>query len=109
MPDVMFLFDNFYSRNMDVHRLNYGIITLLPKLAANKIQQLRPICLLRCIYKLITKTLCIRLDPYAPKLFSIQKNAFIKNRNIMDGIMSLDELFSFDLWFAVSINGLKQL
>ena len=95
MPDVMCLFDNFYAGNLDVQRLNYGIITLLPKLAEdNKIQQFRPICLLRCSYKLITKTLCIRLDPYAHKLFSVQQNAFIKKRNIMDGIMSLHELMN---------------
>jgi hypothetical protein len=73
--------------------LNYGVITLLPKTSdANKIQQFRPICLLRCIYKLITKVLTLRLDPYASKLFSVNQNAFIKGRNIMDGILSLHEL-----------------
>jgi hypothetical protein len=71
-----------------VGRVNYVVITLLPKInEANKIQQLRPICLLRCIYKLITKTLSLRLDPFAPKLFSVQKNAFIS-----DGIMALHEI-----------------
>ena len=59
---------------------------------ANKIQQFRPICLLRSIYKLITKTLTLRLEPFASKLFSIHQNAFIKKRNIMDGIFSLHEL-----------------
>jgi hypothetical protein len=69
------------------------VITLLPKLTdANKIQQFRLICLLRCIYKLITKTLSLRLDTYATKLFSVQQNAFIKRRNITDGIMSLHEI-----------------
>jgi hypothetical protein len=77
--DVMNLFHNFHNGSLNLQRLNYWIITLLPKMAdANKIQQYRPICLLRCIYKLITKTLTIRLDPYASKLFSIQQNAFIK-------------------------------
>ena len=39
MPDVMFLFDSLHSGSLDVQRLNYGIITLLPKLVgANKIQ-----------------------------------------------------------------------
>ena len=91
--DIMRLFLDFYNNNFDVQRLNYGVITLLPKMAeANRIQQFRPICLLRCIYKLITKTLCLRLDPYASKLFSVQQNAFIKGRNILDGIMSLHEI-----------------
>jgi hypothetical protein len=77
----------------DVQRLNYGVIALLPKMnEANKIQQFRPICVLRCIYKFITKTLTIRLDHYASKLFNAQQNAFIKNRNITDVIMTLHEI-----------------
>lgn len=91
--DIMLLFHAFHRGELDVQRLNYGVITLLPKINdANKIQQYRPICLLRCIYKIITKTLTIRLDPYSNKLFSEQQNAFIKKRNICDGIMSLHEL-----------------
>lgn len=76
-----------------MHRLNYGIITLLPKLSdANKIQQYRPICLLRSMYKWITKTMDIRTEPFADKLFSVQQNAFIKKRQIVDGILSLHEI-----------------
>jgi hypothetical protein len=68
-------------------------MTFLPKMAdANTIQQYRPICLLRCIYKMITKTLTIMLEPYASKIFSIQQNAFIKNRYLMDGVFSLHEI-----------------
>lgn len=45
--DILELFNNFYNGNLDVSRLNYGIITLLPKVGdANRIQQFRPICLL---------------------------------------------------------------
>jgi len=63
--DIVQLFDDFYNMKVDVSRLNYGIITLLPKIKeANKIQQYRPICLLNCLYKLITKTLTIRLKKY---------------------------------------------
>ena len=91
--DIMNIFHCFHNGSLDVQRLNYGVITLLPKVAeANKIQQFRPICMLRCIYKIITKTLTLRFDPYVKKLFSVQQNAFIKNRNIVDGIMSLHEV-----------------
>jgi hypothetical protein len=68
------MFEKFCIGQLDVQRLNYGVITLLPKLnVANKIQQFRPICLLRCIYKLITKTLFLRLDPYADKCLVCNK------------------------------------
>lgn len=90
---MVHLVNCFYDGTLDVSRLNYGIITLLPKSAgANKIHQYRPICLLRCPYKWITKALSLRLDPYADKLFSLHHNAFIKTRNIMDGILSLHEI-----------------
>jgi hypothetical protein len=91
--DIMSLFDHFYAGTLDVQRLNYGIITLLPKvIEANKIQQFRPICLLRCMYKLITKTLTLRVEPYIHKLITIQQNAFIRGRNIMDSVLSLHEI-----------------
>jgi len=67
----MQLFDDFYNQKVDVSRLNYGIITLIPKLReASKIQQFRPICLLNCLYKFIIKTLTIRLEVVANKLIN---------------------------------------
>jgi hypothetical protein len=89
----MNLFHCFYDGSLFVQRLNYGIIILLPKISdANKIQQVHPICLLRCIYKLITNTLTLRVEPYTQTLISIQQNAFNKGRNIMDNVMSMHEI-----------------
>ena len=66
---------------------------MLPKiLKADKITQYRPICLLKCIYKLIKKVLTIRLEPLSDKLFSPNQSAFIKKRGITEGILSLHEL-----------------
>jgi hypothetical protein len=95
-PDIMRLLHHFHAGTLDIRRLNYGVITLLPKnLGADKITQYRPICLLRCIYKLITTTLTLRSEPFSSKLFSIQQNAFIKKRNIMEGVLSLHELLNY--------------
>lgn len=78
---------------VDISRLNYGIITLLPKIKeACRIQQFRPICLLNCLYKLIIKTLTIRLEAVADKLIHGTQTAFMKNRNILSGIMCLHEI-----------------
>ena len=61
--DIIELFSDFHKGGLDVCRLNYGVITLLPKVQdAVKIQQFRPICLLNCLYKWMTKTLTIRLE-----------------------------------------------
>lgn len=91
--DIMKLFDDFYHGKVDISRLNYGIITLLPKVkVANKIQQYRPICLLNCLYKLITKTLTIRLESVADKIIHGNQTTFMKGRNIMTGILCLHEI-----------------
>lgn len=48
--DIMEFFDDFYEQKTDICRINYGIITLLPKIKeASRIQQFRPICLLNDI------------------------------------------------------------
>jgi hypothetical protein len=67
--------------------------TLLPKIKeATKIQHYRPICLLNGLYKIITKVLTSRIEPYAQKLISEHQTAFIKGRNIMTGVMILHEI-----------------
>jgi hypothetical protein len=72
---------------------NYGVIILFPKSSdASNIQQFRPICLLRCIYKLITKTLTLKFDPYALKLFNILMMLLLRRKTIMDGVLSLHKL-----------------
>ena len=89
----MELFEDFHKEKLDVYRLNYGVITLLPKVQdASRIQQYRPICLLNCLYKWITKVLTIRLELLADKLILKTQSAFLKERNIMNGIMALHEI-----------------
>lgn len=79
---------HFIEGGINVSRLNYGVITLLPKVQdAVKIQQFRPICLLNCLYKWITKILTLRLEKVADKLILQTQSAFLKGRNITNGVM----------------------
>ena len=49
--DIIELFEDFHKGALPVCRLNYGVITLLPKVQdAARIQQFKPICLLNCLY-----------------------------------------------------------
>ena len=91
--DILELFSEFHEGGLNVSRLNYGIITLLPKIKeAAKLQQYRPICLLNCLYKLITKVLTLRLDHVMHKLILQAQTAFMKGRNIMTGVLALHEI-----------------
>lgn len=81
------------ARLVDISSFNYGIITLLPKVSdAAKIQQFRPICLLNCLCKLITKTLTLRLEKVAQRLIHSNQTTFMKGRNIMSGVVILHEI-----------------
>ena len=66
---------------------------LLPKVQdAVRIQQFRPICLLNCLYNWLTKTLTLRLESLANKLILKTQSAFLKGRNIMNGVLALHEI-----------------
>ena len=91
--NIIQLFDDFHKEKVDICRINYGIITLLPKVSdAAKIQQFRPICLLNVIYKIITKVLTLRLNKMANKVISESQTAFIPGRFILDGVLIIHEV-----------------
>jgi hypothetical protein len=89
----MDLFNDFHNGCMYIQRLNYGIITLLPKVKdAYKIQQYRPIYLLNCLYKWFTKVLTLRLDGVVGRIIHRNQSAFLGGRNIMTNILAMHEI-----------------
>jgi hypothetical protein len=91
--DIFHLFKDFYDGNLKIERLNYGMVTLLPKVDnAADMKNFRPICLLNVCYKIISKVLNNRLASCITKVISDSQYGFIKNRYIMDGVISLNEI-----------------
>jgi hypothetical protein len=87
------MLDQLYQGNLDLWRLNYGVIILLPKVKpATNIKQFRPICLLNVIYKIITKVLTFRLTAAVGKVVSPNQTSFIPGRNILEGVIILQEV-----------------
>lgn len=81
------------DRNLDLFRLNYGIITMIPKVKrANTIKQFRTICLLNVVYKIITKILTLRLNKVADKVIIPNQSAFVPGRYILDGVAIIHEV-----------------
>lgn len=77
--DVFKMFQDFWNNQLDIKRLNYGIITLVPKTKeANTIKQFRPICLLNVDFKWFTKALTNRLVPVAQKLLGKTRQGLSK-------------------------------
>jgi hypothetical protein len=68
---VLEMFLDLYRGELNLSRLNYGMISLIPKVKdANNIKQNRLICLLNVDYKWFTKYLTMRLTPHADELIS---------------------------------------
>lgn len=93
---ILEMFNLLHSEKLNMSRLNYGMITLIPKLKeANNIKQFRPIYLLNVDYKWFTKVLTIRLAKHANKLISPAQTAFIPGRFILEGIVMLHEVLHY--------------
>jgi hypothetical protein len=91
--DMFNMFQDFWEGHLDIKRLNFGVITLVPKLVeANTINQHRPICLLNVNYKIFTKVLTNRLVPVAKKIIRKNQTGFIHGRNILEGVVVLHEV-----------------
>lgn len=89
----MQMVNDFYLGELDVQRLNYGVITLIPKIkGANNVKQYRPICLLNVSFMIFTKLIMDRLTSYAGGLINQCQTAFIKGRYIGDGAVMLHEI-----------------
>jgi hypothetical protein len=64
VDDVMSLINAFYIHELDLARINLASITLIPKKHdAVTITQFRPISLINCSMKILTKLLTERLSP----------------------------------------------
>jgi mannosylglycoprotein endo-beta-mannosidase len=90
--DLLDLFGYLHAGQLDLFRLNFGEIILLPKVnEAERIQQFRPICLLNVSFKIFTKVATIRLNTVADVVVRPSQTAFMQGRNILDGVVTLHE------------------
>ena len=88
----MELFNCLHADQLDLFRLNFGEIVLLPKIKeAERIQQYRPICLLNVSFEIFTKVATNRLNSIADHVVRPSQTAFMQGRNILDGIVILHE------------------
>jgi hypothetical protein len=87
---VMEVFEKFYRGEVNLGRLNYGLISFIPKMKeANNIKQFRPICLSGVDYKWFTKVLIGRLTKVAKSVISKTQTTFLPRRNILEGVIIL--------------------
>jgi Reverse transcriptase (RNA-dependent DNA polymerase) len=91
--DIYNLVNAFYYNQLDISKLNLAIICLIPKkLDANLITNYRPISLINCSFKIITKLLADILALVMDSLIDQSQTAYIKGRLIMDNVICVHEV-----------------
>lgn len=94
--DVVKAVQNFFQEGAFLREINHTNITLIPKVKnPESMNRFRPISLCRFIYKIISKIMTNRLQPFINGLISEQQSAFIPGRQIQDNIIVAHEVFHF--------------
>jgi hypothetical protein len=74
----MRMFSEFYEGRLDLFRLNFALLTLIPKVEdATDMKMFRPISLLNCSFNFFSKVLTLRLEKVSKRLVSKEQSVFI--------------------------------
>ena len=94
LKDIFYDIINGFALGMvDISRLNYGVISLIPKVkGADSIKQYRPITLINVPFKICAKAYASRLAPVAQRVIHKSQTTFLKGRNILEGPIALTEI-----------------
>lgn len=85
--------NSFDRGDLNLERLNYGMITLISKEPeARTLKKFRPISLLNCSFKIFAKMLNNRLVQVADRLVESNQSAFIKGRYILESVVAAHEI-----------------
>lgn len=91
--DLMAMFKDFHEGKLDLFRLNFAILTLIPKEPeASSMKKFRPISLLNCCFKIFTKVLTNRLALIMGIITSINQSAFIKGTFMLESVVIAHEV-----------------
>ena len=91
--DFMALVRDFETGKLDLQRLNFALIVLIPKeVDAREMKKFRPISLSNCGIKIFSKAMINRVSPVGRRLISSNQTAFIKGRYILESVVMAHEV-----------------
>lgn len=91
--DLGRVFKEFHENGRLAKGCNPSFIVLIPKKEGScDLNHFRPISLIGSLYKIIAKVLARRMKVVMGKVVGEAQTAFIKGRNIIDGVVILNEL-----------------
>ncbi|GAU20544.1 hypothetical protein TSUD_131020 [Trifolium subterraneum] len=90
--DLLNFFAEFHRNGVLTKGLNSTFIALIPKVdCPQKVSEFRPISLVSSVYKILAKVLANRLCNVIGNVVAESQTAFIKGRQILDGILITNE------------------
>lgn len=91
--EITTMLQGFHATGRFDWRLNATLIALIPKkLDAFAVSDYIPINLVTFLYKLLSKLLACRFKECLPELISHNQSTFIRERQILDGVLMANEL-----------------
>jgi hypothetical protein len=91
--DIMRFITEFHRNGKLSRGINSTFIALIPKVASpQKLNDFRPISLVGSLYKILAKVLANRLRLVVGNVISETQTAFVKDRQILDGILIANEV-----------------
>ena len=94
--EIVDLFKEFFYKKYFAKSLNTTFLVLIPKKGgAEDHGDFRPISLLRGLYKLLAKVLANKLKKVLGKVVSVDQNAFVRSRRILDVSLIANEVIDF--------------
>jgi len=89
----MHFISDFHRNGKLARGINTTFIALIPKVdSPQRLNDFRPISLVGSLYKILSKVLANRLRMVIGKVISDTQFAFVKDRQILDGILIANEV-----------------
>lgn len=94
--DVLGFTNHFHLKDVLPKAVTSFFLTMIPKHSnPQKLQDYKPICLIRSLYKILSKLLAARLKKVVTGLVSHCQSTFISQRHIQDGVLVVNEIMDY--------------